>query len=101
LYSTENTELFPLSLDEHLLLHQYIMQHHQQQQQQQQVDTDTSSESTQGGDVIKRIDSAKSIDSSVATDAKHEHLKKMLEKEKAIVRALQKQKEGKGEYDVL
>ena len=27
--------------------------------------------------------------------------KKMLEKEKAIVRALQKQKEGKGEYDVL
>ncbi|RCH94800.1 hypothetical protein CU097_007508 [Rhizopus azygosporus] len=93
LYSTDNTELFPLSLDEHLLLHQYIMQHHQQQQQQQ-VDTDTSSESTQGGDIIKRIDSAKSIDSSVATDAKCEHLKKMLEKEKAIVRALQKQKEA-------
>ncbi|CAO3701119.1 hypothetical protein G6F70_000837 [Rhizopus microsporus] len=94
LYSTDNTELFPLSLDEHLLLHQYIMQHHQQQQQQQQVDTDTSSESTQGGDIIKRIDSAKSIDSNVATDAKCEHLKKMLEKEKAIVRALQKQKEA-------
>ncbi|ORE08601.1 hypothetical protein BCV72DRAFT_303552 [Rhizopus microsporus var. microsporus] len=92
LYSTDNTELFPLSLDEHLLLHQYIMQHHQQQQQQ--VDTDTSSESTQGGDVIKRIDSAKSIDSSVAFDAKCEHLKKMLDKEKAIVRALQKQKEA-------
>lgn len=100
LYTTDNTELFPLSLDEHLLLHQYIMQHHQQQQQQQQ-DTDTSSESTQGGDVIKRIDSAKSIGSSVASDAKCEHLKKMLEKEKAIVRALQKQKEGKREYDIL
>ncbi|RCH81154.1 hypothetical protein CU097_000761, partial [Rhizopus azygosporus] len=56
--------------------------------------TDTSSESTQGGDIIKRIDSAKSIDSNVATDAKCEHLKKMLEKEKAIVRALQKQKEA-------
>jgi hypothetical protein len=89
LCSSDISELLSLSLDERLLLCQQRMQ-----QQQQQQDTDTSSDSSQSGTRhrrMKRIDSAKSV---ASVSEKYEQLKDTLEKERAVVRALQKQKEG-------
>ncbi|KAG1047835.1 hypothetical protein G6F43_009740 [Rhizopus delemar] len=87
---SDMSELLSLSLDERLLLCQQRMQ----QQQQQQQDTDTSSDSSQSGTRqrrMKRIDSAKSV---ASVSEKYEQLKDTLEKERAVVRALQKQKEA-------
>lgn len=58
-----------------------------------QLQHDTSSDSSQSGHQrIKRVDSAKSIGS--VPEAKYEKLRNTLEKERAVVRALQKQKEA-------
>ncbi|KAI9254685.1 hypothetical protein BY458DRAFT_326180 [Sporodiniella umbellata] len=58
-----------------------------------QMHHDTSSDSSQSEyKTIRRVDSAKSIAS--ASEHKYESLRNALEKEKAVVRALQKQKEA-------
>lgn len=97
-----------------LLIQQQQQQSQQQQQQQQQLhhssnmndnNTDTSSSDSgsqhTGYRRIKRKDSAKSISSLCSSsppitsyDSRFEKLRNKLEKERATVKALQKQKEG-------
>lgn len=104
LFSSRQQQLEEQHHQQQLLLIQQNQQQQHVMHQQDNTDASSSDSSSHNGTSIRRVkrkDSAKSISSLCSTsppvtsyDAKFEKLKSKLDKERATVKALQKQKEG-------